>query len=86
MKASMEISLYPLNEDYKPAIREFIQRISAHPDVHIVRTDLSTQMYGDYDEVMDLLKEEVRHSWEKWGKGCFVIKLLMDDLRGLAGD
>ena len=57
MKTSIEISLYPLKEDYVPSIREFIERISAAPNVHVVRTDLSTQLYGDYDEVMDLLKD-----------------------------
>ena len=33
---------------------------------------------------MDLLKTEIRRSWESHGKGVFVIKFLMDDLRGLA--
>jgi len=33
-----------------------------------------------------LIKVEVRLSWEKHGKSIFVIKLLRDDLRGLAGD
>jgi len=86
MKTSIEISLYPLKEDFVPPIREFIQRISAAPNVQVVRTDLSTQLFGDYEQVMDLLKAEIRYSWEKWGKGVFVIKFLMDDLRGLAQD
>lgn len=86
MKASVDISLYPLKEDFVPPIREFIERISAYPNVHVTRTDLSTQLFGDYDEVMDLLKTEIGYSWEKWGKGTFVIKLLLDDLRGLSQD
>lgn len=84
MKISIDISLYPLADDYIPAIAEFINRIGSHPDVAIVRNDLATQLYGDYDTVMDLLKREIRHSWETWGKGVFVVKFLMDDLRGLA--
>lgn len=86
MKASVDISLYPLADEYIPAIKEFIERVQDYPDVAVVRNDLSTQLYGDYDQVMEILKVEVRLSWEKYGKSIFVIKLLRDDLRGLAGD
>ncbi len=84
MQASVDISLYPLKEDYIPAIAEFIDRISQYPQISVTRNDLSTQLFGDYDKIMDILKKEIRYSWETWGKGVFVIKFLMDDLRGLA--
>ena len=86
MKASVDISLYPLADEYIPAIKEFIERVQQYPEVAVVRNDLSTQLYGDYNQIMDLLKVEVRISWEKYGKGIFVIKFLMGDLRGLASD
>ena len=83
METSVDISLYPLKEEFIPAVAEFIQRISAYPGVNVVRNDLSTQLFGDYDRIMDLLKIEIRHSWQTHGKGVFVIKFLMEDLRGL---
>ena len=86
MHASVDISLYPLKDEFIPAVWEFIQRIGAYPDIAMVRNDLSTQLYGDYDDIMDILRTEIRHSWETYGKGVFVIKFLMDDLRGLADD
>jgi uncharacterized protein YqgV (UPF0045/DUF77 family) len=86
MKASVDISLYPLADDYIPAIKEFIERVQHYPDIAVVRTDLSTQLYGDYEQIIDLLKVEVKLSWEKYGKSIFVIKFLQDDLRGLAGE
>ncbi len=86
MKTSVDISLYPLTEDYIPAIKEFIKRLQQYPDVEVIRNDLSTQLYGDYDIVMDLLKAEIRNSWDKYGKGIFVVKFLLDDLRGLADE
>lgn len=86
MKASVDISLYPLADEYIPAIKEFIERVQEYPGIAVVRTDLSTQLYGDYEQIMDLLKIELRQSWEKYGKGIFVIKFLRDDLRGLADD
>ena len=86
MKASVDISLYPLADEYIPAIQEFIDRVQQYPEVAVIRNDLSTQLFGDYEQIMDLLKVEVRLSWEKYGKSIFVIKFLRDDLRGLAGD
>jgi uncharacterized protein YqgV (UPF0045/DUF77 family) len=86
MKASVDISLYPLADEYIPAIKEFIERVQQYPEVAVVRNDLSTQLYGDYEQIMDLLKIEVRLSWEKYGKSIFVIKFLRDDLRGLSSD
>lgn len=86
MKASVDISLYPLADEYIPAIKEFIERVQQYPEVAVIRNDLSTQLYGDYEQIMDLLKIEVRLSWEKYGKSIFVIKFLRDDLRGLASD
>lgn len=86
MKASVDISLYPLADEYIPAIKEFIERVQEYPGIAVVRNDLSTQLYGDYEQIMELLKIELRLSWEKYGKSIFVIKFLRDDLRGLADD
>ena len=86
MKSSVDISLYPLADEYIPAIKEFIDTVQQYPEVAVIRNDLSTQLYGDYDQIMDLLKIEVRLSWEKYGKSIFVIKFLRDDLRGLSSD
>ena len=77
MKTSVDISLYPLADEYIPAIKEFIERVQKYSGVSVVRNDLSTQLYGDYDKVMDLLKVELRLSWEKYGKSIFVIKFLI---------
>ena len=84
MQASIDISLYPLNDEFIPVVKDFIERISTYDGVAVVRNDLATQLYGDYDTIMELLKTEIRHSWQTHGKGVFVIKFLMDDLRGLA--
>jgi uncharacterized protein YqgV (UPF0045/DUF77 family) len=86
MKASVDISLYPLADEYIPAIKEFIDQVQKYPEIAVIRNDLSTQLYGDFEQIMNLLKIEVRLSWEKYGKSIFVIKLLRDDLRGLADD
>lgn len=83
MKASIDISLYPLREAYGEAVRTFIDRLEAAQDVSVVRGDLSTQIYGDFDRLVELLRTEIPASWEAFGKGVFVLKVLRDDLRGL---
>lgn len=81
MKTSIDISLYPLNEDYIPAIDAFIEGINSHPEIVATTNDLSTQLYGEYDAVMDLLKTEIKRNWETFGKGIFVVKFLLGDVR-----
>lgn len=80
MQLSVDISLYPLKDEYIPAIDEFIKRVESNSKVKIIRNTLSTQLFGNYDEIMDLLKIEFKNSYEKYGQGIFVTKFLMGDL------
>jgi uncharacterized protein YqgV (UPF0045/DUF77 family) len=59
-RISVEISLYPLTPDYKPPIRDFIARLKANSQLTVVSNTMSTQIQGDYDEVWDTLKREMR--------------------------
>jgi hypothetical protein len=53
LQASVDIILYPSKEDYISTIADFIDRIGQYPDVHITRNDLSPQLFGDYDRIME---------------------------------
>jgi uncharacterized protein YqgV (UPF0045/DUF77 family) len=76
MQLSVEISKYPLADDYIPAIKNFIQRLHATEGLSVVGNTMSTQIFGDYDLVMDTLKEEIRRSYEQFGKAIFVCKFI----------
>jgi uncharacterized protein YqgV (UPF0045/DUF77 family) len=80
MELSVEISKYPLTEDYLPAIRDFIDRLQAVENLSVVGNTMSTQIFGDYDLVMDTLKNEMRHSYEEFGKAIFVCKFIGSNL------
>ncbi len=80
MEISVEISKYPLADDYIPAIKTFIDRLNQVEGLSIVTNTMSTQVYGDYDLVMDTLKEEMRLSWEQFGKSIFVCKFIGTNL------
>jgi len=80
MEISVEISKYPLADDYIPAIKSFIDRLNQVEGLTIVTKTMSTQVFGDYDLVMDTLKEEMRLSWEQFGKSIFVCKFIGTNL------
>jgi uncharacterized protein YqgV (UPF0045/DUF77 family) len=86
MEASVDISLYPLADEHIPAINEFIERVQQYPAIAVVRNDFSTQLLGDYEQIMELLKIEIRLSWEQYEKSILVVKFLGGDLRGLSSD
>ncbi len=81
MKASLEISLYPLNEEYKPAIKDFIKRCDAHENVEVFPNRMSTQLFGEMKDIMALMEKEIERSWKKYGRSVFVCKLLKGDRR-----
>ena len=80
MELSVEISKYPLADDYIPAIKDFIERLQAIEGLSVVGNTMSTQVFGDYDLVMDTLKEEIRRSYEQFCKAIFVCKFIGSNL------
>ncbi|PKH90591.1 MULTISPECIES: hypothetical protein [unclassified Pseudoalteromonas] len=80
MKLSVEISKYPLHQDYIPFIQGFIDRLNEYDDLKVITNTLSTQIFGDYDLVMQVLSTEIKRSYEEFGKAIFVCKFLSGDL------
>lgn len=78
MKLSVEISMYPFNADYIPPIKGFIDWLNQQGGVELKTVPTCTIMTGDYDRVMDLLREGLRYSYETYGKAVFVTKFLPD--------
>ncbi|MFC4655286.1 MULTISPECIES: hypothetical protein [Rheinheimera] len=81
MQLSIEISKYPLTEHYIEPIKGFIELLNQKPELHVITNTLSTQVFGDYDQVMAALSEGIRWSFERYGKVVFVVKFLHGDLR-----
>lgn len=80
MKLSVEISKYPLHQDYIPFIKDFIDRLNEYDNLKVITNTLSTQIFGDYDLVMQVLNTEIKRSYEEFGKAIFVCKFLSGDL------
>lgn len=80
MQLTAEFSLYPLNEDYLPVIRGFIDRLHQHGDLKIVTNAMSTQVCGDFDRVFAIVRQELKANYEQYGKQILVCKFIPGEL------
>lgn len=79
MKTSVEISYYPLDQEFVPPIREFIDRINKYDGLVAKTNGMSTQVFGEYDVLMPALVKEIRQSFEN-PHSVFVMKIINADL------
>ena len=49
MRIAVEISLYPLDADYVPPIKDFIERLNRHAGLQVVTNAMSTQVAGEHE-------------------------------------
>ena len=76
MQVAVDISLYPLDADFIPPIKDVIERLSQHDGVAVEYNRMSTQLRGDYDTVVPALMQEIRTTFENVPKAVFTIKIL----------
>ena len=60
MDIGVEISLYPLKADYVPVIHQFLERLNRASRLRVVTSSMSTQIFGPFEAVMQLLRDELR--------------------------
>lgn len=78
MKISVELTLTPLQDQFEPAIVQLIKKLRAS-NLKILENPLSTQVYGDYDVVMELLKSEIKEAFELIDNGLLFMKIVKTD-------
>jgi uncharacterized protein YqgV (UPF0045/DUF77 family) len=80
MRVAVDISLYPLADDFLPPIKDVIERLNANSSIEVVTNAMSTQIRGEYDEVMAALIQEIKTTFEQSPKAVFAIKILNNPL------
>ena len=80
MECSVEISMYPLNKDYKPSIISFIKNLRKHPFIKAETNGISTQVFGDYSRVMKAINYEMENSFLSEKKVVFNLKIINTNL------
>jgi uncharacterized protein YqgV (UPF0045/DUF77 family) len=80
MDIGVEISLYPLKEDYVPSVHQFLEGLSAQRGLKVVTNSMSTQVFGGFEEVMEALRTALAASLERLAtaseRAVFVMKVI----------
>lgn len=79
MRISIDISLYPLTEQYVEPILAFIDKLESNPNLKISRNNLSTQVFGEYRDVMDAMDAEIEAVFQQLPHSVFVLKMIGTD-------
>lgn len=81
MIASLDISMYPLHQEYKQPILDFIDRLRQYEELDVRVNNLSTQVFGEYDRLLEILRMEMKKSFEEESALVMVLKIVNMDVR-----
>lgn len=76
MLLAVEISLYPLHQEYVPFIKDFIDRLNTDKHLLVQTSHTSTLVSGEFSYVMQIIQTEMKATFEQVGQAIFVCKFL----------
>ncbi len=78
MNISVELTLSPLQNSFEPIIIHFIKKLRAS-GLTVLENPLSTQVFGEYDKVMNVLHGEIKEAFDLMDKGLLHMKIVKSD-------
>jgi len=57
MKATFEVSLYPLHDQYKSIVLDFLADLNRYPGLRVETNGMSTQVFGELNELFRIMQE-----------------------------
>ena len=78
MDISVELTFSPLQDDFEQHIIDFIKKLR-ESGLTVLENPLSTQVYGSYDEVMNVLNKEIKTAFELMDRGLLFMKIVKSD-------
>tara|TARA_R110002049_G_scaffold213058_4_gene384373 strand:+ start:1213 stop:1473 length:261 start_codon:yes stop_codon:yes gene_type:complete len=78
MNISVELTFSPLQDSFEEHIINFIKKLRAS-GLTILENPLSTQVYGEYDQVMSVLNLEIKEAFELMDRGLLYLKIVKSD-------
>jgi uncharacterized protein YqgV (UPF0045/DUF77 family) len=78
MKISVELTLTPLKSSYVITIKQFIQNLR-NTGFTVIENPLSTQLYGEYDQVMSSLLPLIKSTFKQEDAVMLHLKLVKGD-------
>ena len=80
MQITIDVSMYPLDQDYKPPIKDFIRQLHRCSELVLVTNQISTQVRGEFDAVTAALNACMKQTMQGGSKVIFVTKYINADL------
>lgn len=81
MSVSVDISLYPLKENFVAPIGDFIASLQKYENIEVRTNSISTQLFGEYDIIMDILKKEISKTFDVEKNIVLNVKIVNGDSR-----
>ena len=78
MDISVELTLTPLQNNLEEPIIRFIQKLR-NSGLKVLENPLSTQVYGEYDQVMTVLHRELKETFNEIDHGLLHMKVVKTD-------
>lgn len=75
MEISVELTLTPLQDTYEEKIVKFIKKLRAS-GLTVIENPLSTQVYGEYDKVMNIIQKELKNAFDDMDNGLLYMKVV----------
>ena len=64
MQISIEVSLYPLSENFISPIDNFISSLKKYDSIEVRTNNMSTQLFGEFDDIIKILKVEMEKTFK----------------------
>lgn len=68
--------MYPLADGYKEAVKDFLRGLNSYKNIDVVTNGVSTQVFGEYDDVMKAYTDSLRPSMESETTIAVVSKII----------
>lgn len=78
MDISVELTFSPLQNDFEDHIITFIKKLRSSK-LTVLENPLSTQVFGEYREVMEVLQQEIETAFSLMDKGLLFMKIVKSD-------
>ena len=78
MKISVELTLMPLQDNFEAPISKFIKKLR-ESKFTVLENPMSTQIYGEYDDLMPYLTNEIKTSLEQQENAVLNLKIVTSD-------
>jgi uncharacterized protein YqgV (UPF0045/DUF77 family) len=75
MEISVDLTLSPLQNDYEKHVINFIKALR-NSKFKVLENPLSTQIFGNYDELMPFLTQEIKRSFNDVDISVLTMKLV----------